>query len=170
MNWTKFIYVLIIVLIYIPMVFLGANVFFPKYTGNDRYYQGDDCYRQYPAPERLPGGELPERDADFEQCQLDSKAARDQYEQEKNAYEGNKYFFMSLFSVIVLLVAMFVPKIQDSVSMGLFLGAIATTFFSTWIYFDSNSKLGFAVLVVIFFLTLFFINRKKDSFLPKKKK
>ena len=28
MNWTKLLYVLIIVLLYVPMVFLGANVFF----------------------------------------------------------------------------------------------------------------------------------------------
>ena len=150
------------------MIFLGANVFFPKYTGSDRYYDFEDCYRKYPVAER--GGELPERDAEFEQCQLESKDARDQYDKEKNAYEGNKYFFMAIFSLVVLLIAVFLPKVQDTVSMGLFLGAIATTFFSTWIYFESQSKLGFATLVVIFFVTLFFINRKKDSFLPQKSK
>ena len=50
MNWTKLLYVLIIVLLYVPMVFLGANVFFPKYTGTDSYYQGPDCYSKYPYP------------------------------------------------------------------------------------------------------------------------
>ncbi len=42
MNWLKFLYVLLIVLVYVPMVFLGANVFFPKFTGSDAYYQGFD--------------------------------------------------------------------------------------------------------------------------------
>ncbi len=42
-DWTKFFYGLIIAVIYVPMVFLGANVFFPKYTGTDSYYQYKNC-------------------------------------------------------------------------------------------------------------------------------
>ncbi len=34
MNWTKLLYVLIIVLLYVPMVFLGANVFFSEIYRN----------------------------------------------------------------------------------------------------------------------------------------
>ena len=52
MNWTKLLYMLIIVLLYIPMVFLGANVFFPQFTGMNSFYNAPmtDCYVKNPYP------------------------------------------------------------------------------------------------------------------------
>jgi len=64
---------------------------------------------------------------------------------------------------------LFLPRLQDSVSMGLFLGSIAATFGGTIRYFDSRSKMGFIVLVITFFIMLYFINKKKYSFIDWKK-
>ncbi|MDP3698231.1 MAG: hypothetical protein Q8R47_01450, partial [Nanoarchaeota archaeon] len=63
MNWTKLLYVLMIVLLYVPMVFLGANVFFPQYTGTNAYFHGPytDCYGKYPYPAAPDKLTTPER-------------------------------------------------------------------------------------------------------------
>jgi len=174
MNWTKLLYILIIVLLYVPMVFLGTNVFFPKYTGSNAYYRGyDDCYTKYPYPEKpetISQAERSALDQHQRECQEEYQQKADAFEQEKLGYEGWKYVLIALFNLAILLMALFVPKLQDSVSMGLFLGSIAATFGATIRYFDTRSKIGFIILVVTFFVMLYFINRKKDTFVDWKGK
>ncbi len=174
MNWTKLIYVLIIVLLYTPMVFLGANVFFPKYTGTDSYYhyEYNDCYTKYPTP--APEKTTPEHQEKItkqqNECQKEQQQSQQTFEQTKSQYEGTKYIFVITFNLIILLLALFLPKLQDSVTMGLFLSSIVTTFGATIQYFNSKSKIGFIALVITFFLTLYFINKKKDTFVEWKEK
>lgn len=172
MNWTKLIYVLIIVLLYIPMVFLGANVFFPKYTGQNTYYQptGLDCYTKYLASDKLTTEQQTELNQKQAQCQKDQQQAQQTFEEQKQQYESSKYIFVTIFNLIILSLALFLPQLQDSVSMGLFVGSIATTFGATLRFFDTNSKIGFLILVITFFAMIFFINRKKDTFVDWKGK
>ncbi len=174
MNWTKLLYVLIIVLLYVPMVFVGANVFFPKYTGSESYYQPyTDCYQKYPYPAAEKAVDEAQNKAIAEKqeiCQKEFQTKQQSWEQEKLKYEGTKYVFIALFNLFILLLALFLPKLQDSVTMGLFLGSIAATFGGTLRYFDTRSKIGFMVLVLTFFAMLFFINRKKDDFVNWKEK
>ncbi len=175
MNWTKLLYVLIIVLLYVPMVFLGANVFFPEYTGTNAYYHGPypDCYQKYPYPQNpdeLTSLQREAIDANQRQCQEEFNRENEKFEQAKLAYEGTKYVFIALFNLVILLLALFLPKLQDSVTMGLFLGSIAATFGATIRYFDTRSKIGFIILVITFFAMLYFINRKKESFVDWKGK
>ncbi len=175
MNWTKLLYVLIIVLLYVPMVFVGANVFFPKYTGSESYYQpyGTDCYQKYPYPvaEKAVGEAQTKAIAEKQEaCQKEFQTKQQAWEQEKLKYEGTKYVFIALFNLIILIMALFLPKLQDSVTMGLFLGSIAATFGGTLRYFDTRSKIGFLILVLTFFAMLFFINHKKDDFVNWKEK
>jgi len=165
MNWTKLLYVLIVILLYIPMVFLGANVFFPKYTGTEQFYQtGIDCYGKYPYPANYQLNDNASKAIREQQqaCVEDYNTKQRAWEKEKNTYESWKYLFIVLFNLVILLIALFV-KFQDSIIMGLFLGSTISTFAATIRYFDSNSKLGFGVLVVTFFVVLYFINRKKDT-------
>lgn len=151
------------------MVFLGANVFFPEYTGGNSYYRGySDCYGKYPYPPDAVKLSEPQRVAINDaqrKCQDEQNLAQQRWEDEKLAYEGQKYVFLSLFNLLILLVAVFLPHLHDTVSMGLFLGAVGATFGATIRYFDSRSKVGFVILVVTFIFVLFFINRKKDSFI-----
>ena len=175
MNWTKLLYVLIIVLLYVPMVFLGANVFFPQYTGTNSYYHpaGSDCYMKYPYPANPDTLSTPQRealDASQRECQEEFNVEQQKFEQAKLKYEGKKYVFMALFNLVILLLALFLPKLQDSVIMGLFLGSIVATFGATIHYFDTQTKIGFGILVITFFAMLFFINRKKDTFVDWKGK
>ncbi|MFH0700806.1 MAG: hypothetical protein V2A62_00045 [Candidatus Woesearchaeota archaeon] len=166
MNWTKLLYVLIIILIYVPMVFLGANVFFPKYTGMDSYYQPSiDCYAKYPTStsDKATSAEITAINDKQQKCTEEYQVAQREWEKAKNAYDGWKYVFIALFNLVILLLALFVP-FQDSIIMGLFMGSMIATFAATLGYFQSNSKIGFVVLVITFFVTLFFINRKKDNF------
>ena len=169
MNWTKLIYVLIIVLLYIPMVFLGANVFFPKYTGqNAHFYDYKQCY-PYPS-DKITSEQQAEIDQKQLQCQKDQQQAQQTFEEQKQQYESQKYIFVTIFNLLILSLALFLPMLQDSVSMGLFVGSIATTFGATIRFFDTNSKIGFIILVITFFAMLYFINRKKDTFVDWKGK
>ena len=175
MNYTKLLYVLIIVLLYGPMVFLGANVFFPQYTGTNSYYHpaGSDCYQKYPYPQNpdtLTASQRETIDQRQRECQEEFNLENEKFQQAKLAYEGKKYVFITLFNLVILMLALFLPKLQDSVIMGLFLGSIAATFGATIHYFDTQSKIGFGILVITFFAMLFFINRKKESFVDWKGK
>ncbi len=175
MNWTKLLYILIIIILYVPMVFLGANVFFPEYTGVNSYYQGPymDCYGKHPYPQNpdaLTAEERTEIDTLQRECNLKNQQEQKEWESKKLEYEGTKYIFITIFNLLILLFALLMPKLQDSVTMGLFLGSIAATFGATLRYFDSRSKIGFIILVVTFFIMLFFINKKKDSFVNWKGK
>ena len=133
MNWTKLLYVLIIILLYIPMVFLGANVFFPEYTGSNRYYDyRDDCYKPVAVPlDEMTKEERVEHEEDAERCRKESAERQEQWQKDKNAYEGNKYVVVTIFNLIILLIALFVTLLKDSVVMGLFLGSLASTFGAT---------------------------------------
>lgn len=172
MNWTKLIYVLIIVLLYVPMIFLGANVFYPKYTGQNNYYHPEpDCYLKYGYnPEKA----TPEQQAESSQKQIDCQKEQYQnqqtFEEQKQQYESQKYLFITLFNLLILIAVLFLPLLQDSVTMGLFIGSIATTFGATIRFFDTNSKLGFMILLITFAAVIFFINRKKDTFIDWKDK
>lgn len=170
MNWTKLLYVLMIVLLYVPMVFLGANVFFPQYTGSNAYYPGQymDCYGKYPytaSPEKVSSAELEVITENQRKCNEEFQKEQQAFEQAKLSYEGRKYVFISLFNLAILLLALFLPKLQDSVNMGLFMGSIAATFGATIRYFDTKSKIGFIILLVTFLAMLYFINYKRDNFL-----
>jgi hypothetical protein len=166
MNWTKVLYVLMIILIYIPMVFLGANVFFPKFTGQEAYYQGygpaGDCYAQpCPADQKITDAEQAARQAKIDACTQKQQADQKAFDKEKNAYDGDKYTFIAIFNLAVLLIALFWTSLNDTIMMALFIGAVFATFIATIQYFGTNSKVGFVVLVATFFAALFFINRKR---------
>lgn len=168
MNWFKLIYVVIIVTVYIPMVFLGANVFFSEFTGQNAYYHDfDDCYGKYPYPTDVPtldeAARLKMTEAQ-RKCQVQSRLAQERFESDKLAYDGMKYIFITLFNLAVLLLAVLLPQLRDSAAMGLFFGSVLSTFGATIRYFDTRSKIGFVILVITFFVMLFFINRKKDTF------
>ena len=73
--------------------------------------------------------------------------------------------FIAGFNLAVLLLALFLPQLRESVLMGLFVGSVIATFSSTITYFNTNSRVGFSILVVTFFAVLYFINKKKETFL-----
>jgi len=159
MNWVKVLLSLVVILLYIPLVFMGANVFFPEYTGSESYYSVyKSCYYETRDPQPLSV----QNDTCFEEQQAEQKA----YEDAKNKYDGNKYIFIVVLNLVVLLVALLI-SLDESVIIGLFLGSTLTSFFSTWTYFHTQSKIGFIILFVIFLVSIYFITKKKSVFLFK---
>lgn len=159
------IYTLIIILLYLPLVFMGANVFFPKYNG---YYQpSEPCYKPYPADRDMTKGEMAEYDKRQQECNAREQAAQKKFEEEKRSYDSQKYVFITAVNFIALLAAIFITM-DASVVFGLFIGSTIATFFSTWIYFDTRSKIGFGILVLIFIATVYFINKARTSLFGKK--
>lgn len=159
MQWVKVLLSLVVILLYIPLVFMGANVFFPEYTGSHSYYSYNKDCSYSPNPK--------EAQPIFQQNQscVDEQTLEQQaFERAKAQYEGNKYTFIVVLNLLVLLIALFVT-FDESVIIGLFLGSTLTSFISTWTYFSSQSRIGFAVLFVIFFVTIYFITKKRDIFL-----
>lgn len=168
MNWTKLLYGLIIALLFVPMVFLGANVFFPEYTGSDSYYQGtENCYLRYQpkANEQM----TPEQIADQEACLEREKENQRVWEEGRKVYNGWKYFAITAFTLAMLLFAIFVP-LMDVVRMGLFFGSVVTAFIATVSYWEyARTPLGFGLMVVLFFVVLFYINKRAKDFHDWKK-
>ncbi len=163
MDWIKVLLSLVVILLYIPLVFMGANVFFPEYAGSDSYY----------SPYKNCGFTTGEGSTTiYEQnntCMNEQQAEQKAFEQAKAKYDGNKYIFIVVLNLLVLLIALFI-SLDESVIIGLFLGSTLTSFFSTWTYFNTQSKIGFGVLFVIFFVTIYFITKKRNVFLFKEHK
>ena len=160
MNWIKILLSLVVILLYIPLLFMGANVFFPEYTGSDSYYSFyKECMYQDPSSEQTFYLEN-------QTCREEQEGEQKAFEEAKAKYNGNKYIFIVVLNLIVLLITLFIT-IDESVLIGLFLGSTLTSFFSTWTYFSTQSKIGFGILFIIFFITIYFITKKKHIFLLK---
>lgn len=158
MSWIKVMLSLVVILLYIPLVFMGANVFFSDYTGMDSYYQGyKDCNVLSPESSLYVQNQT---------CVDEQINEQRTYEESKNSYNGNKYIFIVILNLLVLLFALFI-SFDESVIIGLFLGSTLTSFFSTWFYFATQSKIGFGVLFVIFLVTIYFVTKKKRVFFFK---
>ena len=154
MKFSKYIYTGIILLIYIPLVFMGANVFFPEYTGPDSYYQYEEC--------TLPQPVGSTQDLKTQECSREQEKKRIEFEREKNNYNVRKYLFIVIFSLISLIVISLI-KIEEVIKLGIFSGATISTFVSTLMYFNTKSKIGFSVLVLIFILVVYYINKNKKT-------
>lgn len=168
-NWMKLLYVLIITLLYVPMVFLGANVFFPKFTGSESYFRGtEECYPRYPvAGEKL----APEAEqARINECLARQRVEEQKWNEERSVYNGWKYAAITGFNLVNLLLVVFIA-FTDAVSMGIFFGTVVTAFAATVGYWEyARTKIGFILMLVTFFVVLFIVNKRAKSFIESKLK
>lgn len=172
-NWLKLVFVLVIALLYAPMVFLGANVFFPKFTGSESSFRGaEDCYPRYSISEKLP---LEQQQAISEQqqkqineCLAKQREAESAWNEERNVYNGWKYAAITGFNLVILLIALFLP-LQEAVLMGLFFGTVVTAFAATVSYWDyARTKTGFLLMLATFFVVLYIVNKRARAFIETK--
>ncbi|MBI4144854.1 hypothetical protein HY493_01450 [Candidatus Woesearchaeota archaeon] len=174
MDWTKLLYVLVIALLYVPMVFLGANVFFPKYTGSEGYFQpSENCYGSYPPSEKLTAVEqqqISEEQRKTEnECNARMRAEEKVWNEARNEYNGWKYAAITGFNLIILLIAALVPW-MEAVRMGIFFGAVVTAFGATVSYWEyARTKIGFGLMLIVFFVVLWFINKWAKRAVKKKR-
>ncbi len=129
---------------------MGANVFFPDYL--DKY---DNKY-EFCAPKIVNEERQVEGSSE---CEEQRQAHQEVYFQEWQKYNSWKYFFITIVNLLSIL-AIIRIKLDESIKLGLFSGAIATTFFATWIYFEAQSKPGFVVLGTILVASIYIINKK----------
>lgn len=174
-NWTKLLYVLVIALLFVPMVFLGSNVFFPEYTGSQSYYQPiKECYPRYAPSDKLTPAEQQQiseqQQVQIEACLAEQRVEQAAWEAKRNVYNGWKYAAIIGFTLAILLLALFLP-LQDAVLIGLFFGSVVTAFGATVSYWEyARTKLGFGLMLVTFFVVLFVVNKRAQALLGEKKK
>ncbi len=151
MEWNRIVFSIIITLLYVPLVFMGANVSFP-----DMHYPVyNECYQ----PKAMPVRAVDESNTiEYENCQREYQKKVENFEKEKRKYDSWKYLSIVLFSLIIMGITLFV-RLNDSIMYGLFAGATIATFMATIIYFSTRSRLGFSVLVLVFIATLYFVNK-----------
>jgi hypothetical protein len=173
-NWIKLLYVLVIALLYVPMVFLGANVFFPKFTGTESYFRGtEECYPQYPPSAKMTAEEqqvsTAAQQASINECLARARVAEQAWNEERNVYNGWKYSLITGFNLVILVLAILLP-LTDAVLMGVFIGTVVTAFAATVSYWDyARTKLGFVLMLVTFFVVLWIVNKQAKKLLQKKK-
>ncbi|NTV23713.1 MAG: hypothetical protein HGA85_05045 [Nanoarchaeota archaeon] len=151
MEWKKVVFGLAVCLLYIPMVFMAVNTFFPKTPENT-------CYLSYPykygAPENLTYEQQQARDEEMRLC--DSK-----YQEERTRYDGWKFIIIMIINIIAS--AVLLINLDKSIRYGLFFGIVIAAFAGTMGYMESRSAVGFGLLVVLFIFVVYLINSWKKE-------
>ncbi|OIO62734.1 hypothetical protein COY26_00040 [Candidatus Woesearchaeota archaeon CG_4_10_14_0_2_um_filter_33_10] len=148
MDWKKIVFAIAICLIYIPMVFMAVTTFFPKTPVNE-------CYVDYKYPIAAEGKELNQTQLDeynrnMRECEIS-------FESERTKYDGWKFIVIMIVNIIATLFMLM--KLDKSIIFGLFFGVVITAFTATINYMESRSVIGFALLVFLFGLIIYFVNR-----------
>ncbi len=174
-NWLKLLYVLVIALLYVPMVFLGANVFFPKFTGSESYFRGtEECYPQYPPSAKMTPEEqqaiAEAQQARINECLAKQREAETAWNAERSEYNGWKYAAITGFNLVILILAVLLPLV-DAILMGVFVGTVVTAFAATVSYWDyARTKTGFILMLITFFVVLYIVNRQARKIMQEKQK
>lgn len=143
MDWKKIVFAIAICLIYIPMVFMAVNTFFPQTPRNA-------CYELYPIERNLTEPSKVEYNEEMRQCEED-------YREQRTKYDGWKFIVIMIISIIAAFVMLI--KLDKSIIFGLFFGVVITAFTATINYMESRSVIGLALLVFLFGLIIYFVNR-----------
>lgn len=150
-NWKKVIFAIAIMLLYVPMVYLGVNTFFPD-------FDQDDCYGRVASPTcKFDAEGCAET---LEKNRIEQNECYKEYRSNKNAYEGNKYIVIMIITLITSFVML--ANLDKSIIYGLFFGVIITAFTGTIRYIDSKSIIGFALMVTLFITIIVFIQKRKQ--------
>ncbi|MEK6849184.1 MAG: hypothetical protein AABY01_01290, partial [Nanoarchaeota archaeon] len=121
-----------------------------------------------PAPDKATPAELAAISTDQEACNARVREEQRVWEEKRAVYNGNKYAAIVGFNLVILLLALFVP-FMEVVRIGLFTGSVVTAFGATVSYWDyARSKIGFGLLIVVFFVMLWFINKWAKNDLKQK--
>jgi len=149
-SWKKTFFGLAICLLYIPMVFMAVNTFFPKISDNTCY---ESSY-SYPVPEKLNETEVALREAKMREC-------NNLFQAEQTKYDSWKLILIMVINIIAASVILL--NLDKSIRYGLFFGIVITAFAATIRYGNSRSIPGFVLLVCLFGFIIYLVNLwKKD--------
>jgi hypothetical protein len=165
-SWTKLIYTLIVIFLYVPMVFLGVRTFLPEYTDYYEYPVYKDCYGYAPYSEESKCYDADEQAAMVEkrdQCVADQQADQKAYDEAKREYDTWKYLSVLGVAVVTLVLVMFLG-FDVPIKVGLFIGSAAAVFIGTMQYFETESIPAFLVLFVVFCVVVYVIQKREKFF------
>jgi len=87
----------------------------------------------------------------------DMRECEENYDKQKTKYDSWKFIVIMIISIIAAFVMLI--KLDKSIIFGLFFGVVITAFTATINYMESRSVIGFALLVFLFGLIIYFVNR-----------
>ena len=165
-SWSKLIYTLIVIFLYVPLVFLGVRTFLPEYTSGYDYPMYKDCYGYAPYAEESKCYDADEQAAMVEkrdQCLEEQQTEQKQYDDEKRQYDTWKYLSVLGFAVLTLVLVM-VLGFDVPIKVGLFVGSAAAVFIGTMQYFETESIPAFIVLLAVFGIVVYLIQKREKYF------
>lgn len=157
MDWKKIVFAIAICLLYIPLVFMAVNTFFPKTPTNE-------CYMEYPYP---AAAEKVANQTQMDEYYRQARECDNAFMAEQTRYDGWKFIVVMIINIIAAFLMLL--EIDKSIIFGLFFGVTITAFTATLRYMESRSVLGFCLLVVLFGVIVYFVNSRKDKWLESKK-
>lgn len=164
-SWAKLVYTVIVIFLYVPLVFVGVQTFLPEYSDyNYPFYK--DCYGYVPYAETDKCYDAQEQAAILEtrdQCLEDQQKEQKAYDDAKKQYYTWKYISVLAVAVLTLVLVMCIA-FDTPIKIGLFVGSAAAVFISTMQYFDTKSIPAFIVLLVVFGLVVFVIQKREKFF------
>ena len=164
-SWTKLIYTLIVIFLYVPLVFLGVRTFLPEYTGYD-YPMYKDCYGYAPYAEESKCYDADEQAAMVEkrdQCLEEQQIEQKVYDDGKRQYDTWKYLSVLGVVVLTLVLVMFLG-FDTPIKVGLFVGSAVAVFIATLQYFETESIPAFIVLLAVFGIVVYLIQKREKYF------
>ena len=147
MDWKKIVFAIAICLLYIPMVFMAVNTFFPETPKNT-------CRNFYPVDKNMTVLQSEQYNQDMQECE-------ENYDEQRTKYDGWKFIVIMIINIIAALFMLM--KLDKSIIFGLFFGIVITAFTATINYMESRSIIGFALLVFLFGLIIYFVNRMSKN-------
>jgi ABC-type glycerol-3-phosphate transport system permease component len=148
-DWRGIVFGLAIAMLFVPMVFLGVNTAFQEIEENcTRLYkpcidQEAECLEE---AQRLQEEQL--------ECYRDFEAMR-------KTQDGHK--FIALIGVCLLISLLLLSRLHNSIIYGLFFGIVITAFVSTIAYLRARSFAGFILLVLLFIMAIYFIQKQSQE-------
>lgn len=151
-DWKKIVFAIAICLLYISIVFMAVNTFFPEMSSMN------ECYRDFKviSPDGMEPNQtqMDESNNEMRDCEI-------AYEKERAQYDSWKFIVIMILNILAAFVMLL--NIDKSIIFGLFFGVTITAFSATIRYINSRSVIGFGLLVLLFGIIIYFVNSKKDN-------
>lgn len=149
-DWRKIVFAIAICLLYIPMVYMGVNTFFPKTPR-------DTCY-DTSVPMKMQENATDEQWIEYNRKMTECENS---YQDEREKYDGWKFIVIMIINIVFAFVMLL--NLDKSIIFGLFFGVVITAFTATIRYIESRTIIGFFLLIVLFGIIIYFVNSMRNK-------
>jgi len=144
------VFILAIVVLYIPMIHLGLNSFFP----DPDYDYYDDCRKPRPVASEMSETEK----AEYDQCTEEQIQQNRINDEERDRVHKIKFIIAGIIGFLTIMLVYFV-EFPNAINYGLFFGGVLNMVFALNWSRDKNI-VGFIIFIVLFVMTIFFIKKQ----------